>query len=281
MLASAMRGRSIDRFLENVWVWVALLVAIAAIGAAVGTRLSALVFLVVPVVAAAWFCGNRAGIALAVAAALLSLGSTWLANGISDPVAEGWDTASRLAAYLIVAVLVARQRSLLLEQRRLATIDGLTGALNRAAFLERVDQELAVARRRSRPVSLVYLDVDDLKIINDSEGHAAGDEHLVDLAITTRRTLRRSDVFGRLGGDEFALLLPETNDREARRIASRLRQALVDAPSPHPIYASMGLVSYDEPPADADALLRRADSLMYLAKRGGEGLAVECHTADR
>jgi len=158
--------------------------------------------------------------------------------------------------------------------RRLATLDGLTGVLNRAAYLRMSEHELQVAKRRHQPVSVVMLDADHFKKVNDTYGHDVGDEVLKLLTATCRSTLRAIDLIGRLGGEEFALTLPDTSTDGARLVAERLRAriAALRVPSRKGMLqftVSIGVVTYPGGADDVAALLKAADAALYRAKDGG------------
>ncbi len=162
---------------------------------------------------------------------------------------------------------------------RLAHQDSLTGTLNRRRFMEVAGAELDRARRHGRPLSLIMLDVDHFKSINDTLGHAVGDVALTSLAGACRSLLRSSDVLGRLGGEEFVVLLPETPVRQAAEAGERLRGTIaghvVEAEGVAlRITASLGVAEWDEADSTLDGLLRRADAAMYLAKTGGRDRVV-------
>ncbi len=161
-----------------------------------------------------------------------------------------------------------------LELRMVAQVDFLTGALTRRGFVEQAEREIARATRYHRPSTIVMLDVDHFKSVNDTYGHAAGDQVLHQLADLAQLTLRPSDVFGRLGGEEFALLLPETGGDEAVVAAERLRQAIaahvIHLPDGRTlrITASFGVAALAAETSVA-AWLERADTMLYAAKAGG------------
>lgn len=111
-----------------------------------------------------------------------------------------------------------------LELQQIAKQDSLTGALTRRGFFAELEREFRRAGRYDRPSTLIVIDVDHFKAINDHYGHAAGDAVLVSIANSCMATMRRSDVFGRIGGEEFGLLLPETDPEEAREAAERIRE---------------------------------------------------------
>jgi diguanylate cyclase (GGDEF)-like protein len=155
---------------------------------------------------------------------------------------------------------------------RAAATDGLTGALRREAFLERLSRAVAEARRRSRPLSVLVIDVDGLKPTNDRFGHAVGDRALETVAAAIRATLRESDAVGRLGGDEFAALLTWADREAAAAVAERLRAAVaaegraIDG-FPTEITVSIGVTALRAGDAPAD-IIARGDLRLYAAKRG-------------
>ena len=165
------------------------------------------------------------------------------------------------------------------EARRRASTDALTGVASRAHFLEMASRAIALARRHRRELSLLALDVDRFKLVNDTYGHAAGDATLVSLVGVCSRELRECDLIGRLGGDEFAVLLPETASAVARQVAVRLRDALSAAGVEREgqrllLEASVGVASLGLEGDTLDALLGRADAALYDAKRQGRNCIV-------
>ncbi len=158
--------------------------------------------------------------------------------------------------------------------RQAATTDSLTGMASRSHFMERAEAELARARRHARPLSMVMLDVDHFKQINDRHGHATGDEVLRVLTQTCRATVRQQDIVGRLGGEEFGILMPETDRDRAYALAERLRVALAALQitsvggSLVTVTASFGISAW-LPQDTLDGLLARADAGLYQSKRAG------------
>jgi diguanylate cyclase (GGDEF)-like protein len=154
-----------------------------------------------------------------------------------------------------------------------ARLDPLTGLGNHRAFQEELVRQVAVAVREEHPVSLVMIDLDDLKRLNDTDGHAAGDHLLAMVGRLIRATLRPADRSFRIGGDEFALLLPSTNTEAAYGVVRRL---LASATGGHPILHetrrfsfSAGISTCPTPSADAVRLSHHADAALYWAKRHG------------
>lgn len=165
---------------------------------------------------------------------------------------------------------VTEKLALLDELRALATLDGLTGCYNRRHLLELAERELLRARRHQRALSVLIIDLDDFKQINDSQGHAAGDVLLRRLTATLRQRLRATDILGRYGGDEFVVVLPETSEACALRIAEDLCR-LGREQCAHGL--SIGVAMLGAAHEDFAALLRQADQALYRGKAAGKGRA--------
>jgi diguanylate cyclase (GGDEF)-like protein/PAS domain S-box-containing protein len=157
----------------------------------------------------------------------------------------------------------------------LAATDGMTGIANKRTLLERLAVELSRVAQRAAPLSLVLMDVDHFKSYNDQFGHPAGDQVLTQVAKLLLANARSSDLVARYGGEEFVLLLPNTSDAGARRMAERCRAAIAQAPFPHrAVTASFGVATVHGPAGSAGELLERADQALYVAKRQGRDRVV-------
>jgi diguanylate cyclase (GGDEF)-like protein/PAS domain S-box-containing protein len=160
-----------------------------------------------------------------------------------------------------------------LEQQ--AQQDYLTGLSNRRHFMNQGQVELARAQRYGTPLSLLMLDIDRFKNINDTHGHKAGDIVLQQMSEVMRATLRSVDIIGRMGGEEFAILLPETDLKRATEVAERLRenvahaQVALETAAPLQFTVSIGVSTLEEKEATLDTLLNQADWALYQAKEGG------------
>ena len=181
---------------------------------------------------------------------------------------------------LIVLQAVDISDRKVLEERlqHLADRDSLTGLFSRRRFLEELEHEVSRARRHARPGILLMLDLDGFKQVNDSFGHAAGDELLIRIAGSLRRTLRDSDVLARIGGDEFALILPDTDVAGGRFVAGKLADTVrahgrvATAGRRADVTASIGITAVSGGvELDAAKLLIEADIAMYQAKEAGNG----------
>jgi diguanylate cyclase (GGDEF)-like protein len=162
--------------------------------------------------------------------------------------------------------------------------DEVTGLYNRRFFSLRLEEEMSRFRRFNHPVSVVLLDIDGFKNVNDEFGHAVGDETLRDLAQILMKHSRGINVVARFGGDEFTILLVETPKAGAQLYAERIRQVVATFPFSHgkQVTASFGVASLpDDEVANADDLFRAADEALYAAKRAGKNQVVAARPAQR
>lgn len=165
------------------------------------------------------------------------------------------------------------------EIKEMATTDALTGVNNRRQFFLLAEQELIRTKRYEQPLTVLMLDIDYFKTINDTYGHQTGDIVLKELADTAIATLRETDIFGRIGGEEFAAVLPETDNHDAQLVAERLREALAtlavrsgnDSVS---FTVSIGISEVDKTDTAIETSLNRADEALYRAKRTGRNRIV-------
>jgi diguanylate cyclase (GGDEF)-like protein len=161
----------------------------------------------------------------------------------------------------------------------LAYRDALTGLPNRVLFGDRLQQAIAVARRVQRPLSIIMMDLDRFKEVNESLGHQGGDQLLVEVSRRLQDVIRRrSDTIARMGGDEFAVLLPTEDTRDVMSVVRKMQQSLevpiAIAGHMVDVGASIGIATYPDHGEDLITLLRHADSAMYIAKRNGTGCAI-------
>lgn len=182
--------------------------------------------------------------------------------------------ASLLATFCSEAALALQNARLFSEVQQLATLDDLTSILNRRQLFIEGKREFSRAKRYHRPLSLLMIDLDHFKEINDTFGHAVGDEALKFLAHIIRKTIREVDIFGRYGGEEFVLVLPETPKQEAAGIAERLRKLIEQSPVSTPggelrITVSVGVAEQHELTPTFEDLIGYADQALYHAKQSG------------
>jgi two-component system cell cycle response regulator len=164
------------------------------------------------------------------------------------------------------------------EAQRLAITDGMTGIWNHRYFQLRFDQEMDRSARFRRPFCLLLCDIDDFKVVNDTQGHLVGDAVLIELARRIRSEVRDIDVLARYGGEEFVLILPETDADGGLRAAEKIRRRICDAPFGRdrqiPVTISIGIACFPRAGTDQTALLRAADVALYEAKARGKDRTV-------
>jgi diguanylate cyclase (GGDEF)-like protein len=185
---------------------------------------------------------------------------------------------SMLERFASQSALALNNAWLLMQIERAASTDGLTGLANRTSFDQALERELGRAQRTGGTVSLVMLDLDHFKGLNDLHGHLEGDAALKQVSAVLAQMCRFSDIVARYGGEEFAVLMPDTTEEVAAVGAERLREAIAALPGPAPLRASFGVASYPGSANEAVSLLRAADAALYASKRAGRD-RVTCASA--
>jgi diguanylate cyclase (GGDEF)-like protein len=225
-----------------------------------------------------WMRGRRWGLAFAALATSAQLLANVRAVVPADHVLSFYaNDLSALIGYTVVAILVGSMRTMYEREQVQGRLDFLTDTLNRRGFYEALAAEVARSRRSATPVSVAYMDCDNFKVINDTIGHAAGDDALQAVAKRAKSVLRKSDSLARVGGDEFALIFPDTNAQGAADAVNKLRHELDECMGEKGLAVSFsfGLVTFASPPASPDEVLALCDSLMYEAKRSGKRAMVQ------
>src|SRR5207237_6810516 len=232
---------------------------------------------IIPVLLVTWTEGLPWGIVFAVTTIGLREATAWVQMPADTP--RAWRLANAGAYMAVLGVAMAGLQTMRRREAQMARLviqDQLTNVLNARAFADRLSQELDRNRRYPRPLALLYMDLDNFKVINDTHGHQTGDAVLRLVADAMRSSVRQADIVGRLGGDEFAVLMPETDSQPpeaaAKRLVASLRNVFRGTPN---VTASIGVVSCSATDASTDDLLRRADQAMYDAKRLGKDRVVQ------
>ena len=258
-------GRRTDD-VERLGPWLLLAVAAGACAATGGVAGGYQSLLLLPVVYAAAFFPTRRFLPLATAAAAA------LVWGVAGADASTWRAVVTVVTWGSLAIFL---HTVVARLDNAAQTDGLTGLWNHAAFWRRLKAEDARAQRTQTPYSVLMIDVDHFKRLNDTHGHQAGDAVLRRLAQILANRIRGSDVLARYGGEEFAVLLPDTAQDNAALLAEKLRRLLAVAG----INVSIGVADNAGLQADPDAVVGAADAALYNAKLSGRARVCSARAA--
>jgi diguanylate cyclase (GGDEF)-like protein len=246
-----------------------LVVFLGIVDYGTGVELSITLFYLIPILLAVWFANEDLGLAIAAASAI-----TWFlteyANGIkySNIMIYVWNTLIRLGFFIVASRLLAELKRALRANQELTRVDYVSGAVSIRYFYDLAQIEISRSQRYGHPFTLVYIDLDNFKAINDLFGHITGDNVLRTMTECVQRQTRPTDIFARLGGDEFALLLPETGGKEVKEVVGRIHSTLVNEMLNNAwmVTFSIGVVTYHQVPKSVDEMLKLADSMMYSVK---------------
>ena len=250
----------------------AFIVAVGIVDFLTGYEIAFSLFYLIPISLVTWFAGRRLGIMAAIASAL-----TWYITDIasgrpySHPAIPFWNTGIRASFFFIVMALLSALRKALEHEKELARVDHLTGAVNARFFSYLAQREIDRSRRYKHPLTVVYIDLDHFKTVNDQFGHNTGDKVLRTVTNTASSQLRVTDVVARLGGDEFAVLLLETGQEDAQVMISKVQRSLLGEMRKNdwPVTFSIGVLTCTEMPGTVGELIKMADDLMYSVKKNG------------
>jgi diguanylate cyclase (GGDEF)-like protein len=266
----------------------AIVGALAAVGVLdyrTGPWLSLSILYVMLVLAAAWWLGRGPALLAGLTAGVAWFEAEAFGRRGEPRLDLMWNAGTRLIMLVAMAAMVVRIRTdrrrlsqvnarlgeLLSGAEHLARTDALTGLPNRRAADETLKRLAAHAGRQVSPLSVVMLDLDHFKQINDIHGHDQGDRALAAVGETLRSTLRASDFAARYGGEEFIVLLPDTDRDAARDVAEKLRLAIQETEVTHvgPLSASFGVAVMPADATEIEQLIRKADRALYSAKADG------------
>ncbi|MBC2715891.1 MAG: diguanylate cyclase [Desulfobacteraceae bacterium] len=252
---------------------VGLILLVGLIRYNTGTEYALSLFFLFPIVLSTWYVGRGAGIIMSILSIIAWLiADLYLLSEFSDSRIPFINETFRLIVFLFVTYLVWGVKTALEAQKNLARTDPLTGIANRRFFFEFVEIELKKAQRFKDNVSIIYMDIDDFKIVNDNLGHQIGDNLLKVVAETITKNIRAIDIAARFGGDEFGIFLSKTNDEGARSLAEKIQKRLLDRMRHHhwTTTFSIGVVTFQNCNVRVYEMLHIADKLMYFAKRNGK-----------
>jgi diguanylate cyclase (GGDEF)-like protein len=238
-----------------------------------GDEMEFSVFYLLPIILLTWYGGSIVGLIAAVISAVVYYVVDAVAGRTySQQYISYWNSAVPLAIFLIVSSLVTAWKRARMQGKVLSLTDNLTGAIDTRSFSELSSKEIERARANRQPLSVAYLDLDNLKSVNDSLGKSVGDRVLSSVVKQAKRELRKVDTVARLGGDEFAILMPVTDQEDAREAISRVQNCLLKEMKKHkwPITFTIVVLTCLKIPQTSDELIKRLEDLMVAAKKGGK-----------
>ena len=250
-----------------------LILMLAALDHTTGYELSFSIFYLLPIAFATWYAGTYQGVLLSIVSA-----SVWLivditaGNQYSRSFIPIWNAGVRFLFFIVTAWLLTTVKAQLEKERIMARLDGLTGVMNGFAFTESAETILRIADRFDRTTAIGYIDLDNFKRVNDTLGHAEGDQVLKTVASVLLSSVRKADLVGRLGGDEFVVLLPETTYSGAATVFESIRESILKKAAERgwPIGLSIGAAVFLTAPSSLNEAIRLADTLMYRVKKSGK-----------
>ncbi len=246
-----------------------LAILIGFIDSLIDYRVSFSIFYVLPVVLVTWYAGIKIGILLSILCSVMWFVAAIFSHNHQVPLAiVVWNSIVRLGFFIIISSVLHYFKS----ERENARMDYLTGIPNRRHFEEILSSEIHRSSRYDHPLTVVYMDVDNFKSINDTFGHRAGDKVLTAISSTLGSYIRTSDEIARLGGDEFAILLVETDEHDARKFISKVQNKLLSKMESLslPTTFSFGIVTCYSCIKNTREIMHIADTSMYHSKKSGK-----------
>lgn len=253
--------------------WMAVLIGI--IDYLVGPEISLSIFYLLPVALAVWFSGIMWSFTVALfCAAVLFIADMISGHSYSHQAIGFWAVGTKLGYFLIIAALLGALKKLLAERKLYTNTDSLTGLANTKGFYQTADIELKKTKRYKYPLTLVYIDLDNFKKINDLFGHSTGDSVLQLIAQAIRSNIRPGDLVGRLGGDEFCILMPQTDSASAKSTLDKLRNNLLENMQSNrwSITFSIGVITFTAFPEEIDDMVIKTTHIMSSVKNNGKNM---------
>lgn len=238
-----------------------------------GYELSFSIFYLIPILMIVWLRGAWKAIIIAIIGSVV-----WfyvdIASGhyYSRPLILLWNTVLKIILFTIIAVLFGKVKKEIELEKKLSRLDALTGLDNRMSFMDKAKKEKNRSFRFKRPFTIVYIDIDNFKQLNDTFGHSKGDILLQDLGNAIGENIRIYDIAARLGGDEFIIFSPETNKEQAQESVNRIKTCVEKILCRHLscLTLSMGVVTVTNPAYSVEEIIKIADVLMYSVKKNSK-----------
>lgn len=267
--------QQLEKWNKSTWLplGLALIFAIGILDFITGYELAFSLFYLLPICAVVWFLGKRLGVLFSVLASIVWFFADYFSgHQYTDQITYIWNTIIRFTFFVVVTALLASLKEALERERVLSRVDRLTGALNGEYFHEIIRAERDRFIRYKHPFTLVYIDLDNFKMINDQYGHSTGDALLRKVVDTINEKTRMTDVVARMGGDEFAILLLETDSLTAQLVIPRVQQQLLNEMKKNQwsVTFSIGAITFTAAPTSTREIFKLADEQMYSVKRTGK-----------
>lgn len=269
----------IDNYLFNSPKWAILLGAIVFIivltilNYYTSSEVALSILFIVPIFLVAWYVGPFSAIIISLASALSwDLNDIYSGKVFSHYVIPYFNILIRFNIFTIISLFLLEIRRQLTQVVYLADTDSLTGLANNRCFHENIKIEAVRNKRYKRPFTIVFMDIDNFKQVNDTHGHDTGDRLLQDVANTFKANLRNIDIIARLGGDEFAILLPETDYTGSEKVLSKIRNNLVLTMDLNrwPVTFSFGAITFKDAFIDSNHMAKAVDNVLYNVKKNGK-----------
>jgi len=221
----------------------------------------------------AWYVVPLSAIIISLVSALSwTFNDSFTGNVFTHYALPPLNTLVRFGIFTVIGLFLIEVKRLWDQKVYFAETDDLTKLANRRSYLYNLDGEILRNVRYKREFTIIYMDLDNFKFINDTYGHEMGDSLLRVVANTLKMHLRRSDIIARMGGDEFAVLLPETNYKGAEKVLREMHTYILDAMTHNkwPVTFSIGAITFIKAIKDSKDMITAVDSLMYSIKQSGK-----------
>lgn len=249
-------------------------ILVAFIDYEIAPEISLAIFYLLPIALITWFLGKEAGFLACGLSAIAErlVRKNLNSSGELNSLAFYWNSLVIFLLFLSISYLFYKLHCSLEREKELARIDDKTGLANKRLFIELAGLEVKKAIRFRHPLTIIYMDVDDFKHINETLGYCVGDKLLQTVAETIKRSLRETDIIARMGGDEFIILLPGSGYESSQAVICRVQKKLLETMQDNQWKAtfSIGAVTFINPPKSVEDMIHRADRLMYTVKTNGK-----------
>ena len=238
-----------------------------------GFEMSFSIFYLLPISFTILLSDFKLGIIISLLSAfswyLADISSGHIYNSLFTPI---WNSVMRFGYFMIHTYFFSQFIKLYEKTKINSLTDSLTGIANTRYFMEFFEREIKKAKRTNLTFTLLYIDLDNFKFINDTYGHQVGDSLLKMIAKTVNGSIRPSDIFARLGGDEFAILLPESDYSESNNLIKRIKKTIETELKKNnwPITVSIGAITYKNFENTISEMIKQADDFMYKVKKDGK-----------